>query len=285
MNWYKKAGIITPDAGLVKWMTLQTKPYIQTLLINKKIKELQQAIIELENPVPSGWNDFNPEKDRKEQHQLKERLKIYMSMPKIKFPSVKDNPKGEIVIDVPRNIIPENIKGLMSEHNKYEMKLILNYKLNAMGWYQEEYGDHDEAVAIAINLMQAMKSKDPYAYMTELLKHELIHNLQHIMSTDNVQYGRPSKNISTPEYEYEDVNKPSRSKKSYESHSLIDDEFYPVLSDKASILTRYKTQYPNLDMTWFKNFIAKDQWLNILKNNATGKYQKAVNELLKIFQS
>ena len=276
MNWYKKASQITPDPNLIKWMVQKAKPYIQALMINKTIRDIKIEIKELSN-----FNYINDISIKRDIKALQDRLKIYQSMPKAKFPSVQENPSGEITIDVPPSIIPKDIQKLMEKHKKQYMFMILRQKLKDAGIYEEDFGEN--IIAIKINLAEAMKAKDPYEYMIELLSHELVHNLQHLMSTKDYGYGRPSKSISNPNYTYEGVSK-SKNTSRYDYHSLIDDEFYPRLSEKILKINYSKQKNPNLDMIWFKNFIEKDEWLDALKKGSVEKYHKAVNELLKEFQ-
>ena len=150
----------------------------------------------------------------------------------------------------------------------------------AKGTYDKDYDK--SSIAINIDLIKAAQNPYPYQDIVETISHELVHAIQHLMGGS---YGLPSKHISNPEHtldEYWDL--PSRSKKSYPYHSLLDSEFYPRLADRAAKLKSLKEQHPELDMAWFKGFVERDSWLKILKEHAKEKYHKAVNELLKVFQ-
>ena len=174
MNWYKIAGLITPDPNLVKYMTNQVKPYIQTLLTNKRIKELKedkhtltQSINYnkevLRNPEAfKGWRDYPasyleklrvelPAEEKKLQ-ELNERLEALLSVPKIKFPPVREGLR-KIEINVPDDIIPPNLKELMIAINRPIMKLVMYYGISgAKGTYDKDYDK--SSIAINIDLIR-----------------------------------------------------------------------------------------------------------------------------------
>lgn len=314
MNWYKLSKAITPDQDLVNWMAKQVKPYLQSLSINKRIKTIKEKIEWVSSEVnfnrkvlkdPNALSNLNyieprPSKSsmqkrfnliqernpslEKELIELNQKLEALLSMPKAKFPSVKDNPTGKIEMNVPMGIIPENIQELMKTNHKSTMKLIMYYRIKgAGGTYREDYTR--SSMAVEVDLLRCVAREDPYLDLLETLNHELVHNIQHLMSTKEYSYGMPSKNISTPEYEYKQYwNMPHNKGKSYPYHSMLDEEFYPRLSDRITRINYLKKQHPNLDNTWFRNFIEKDEWLNVLKKNSIGKYQKAITEMVRAWQ-
>ena len=273
-----------PDPTMVQWMAKQIEPYVQTLVTNKKIRDIQNEISAIKKDAL--WQPIYKNPDELiSLYQSK--INKLMSIPKVTFPAVMDNPEGIMIRKVPQNIIPENLRKLMRTSGIKHIQLVMQYRLPiAAGNY---YRDYDEnGIAVVVDLLKIARSDDPDRRAIELLSHELTHNIQHLMSKAGYNYGHPSKSIATPEYNVEEYaeSSPDMSKEELNVyHSLLDTEFYPRLTNIAVSLKHLKESNPNADIGWFKNFINQSAWLNILKEHAIDKYHKAVNELLKVFQT
>lgn len=112
------------------------------------------------------------------------------------------------------------------------------------------------------------------------IEHELRHFGQTLLSqVKKAKVGFPSRNIATGESNVGTANL------AVNQHHLSDEEFYTVLADeikKAQLQWKNRQRTNNLN-EFIKHFINNSRFFSILKKQASGKFRKALSELVKAF--
>lgn len=309
-NWYKNykfAGYVKPNEDIVNYIYGKVGPFVEAVWVNNRIKQLKSICKRIDICEKNEAECNNLSKIYyKNKDFYRNRLRQFMLEMREKIGGISNEIYS---FDVPIDIVCRTVDceayiNDVFSHNLPKLTCKIFMKGNRHGGFNtESEGEFGSKGVISIYPYKIMDDfhnsnfKAAMSYSNECLNrllndtktvigHELIHFMQEyydlgIKDCNSYFYGLPSNSMGNAELTTRVYDESSAENKK-RIHPLLDYEFYPRIFDEISMIKRLIDANGDIDLPLY---IKRSHFLNTLKLNNTDKYEKAIKEIYKEYNS